>query len=78
VKRIYPVLSRRDEHPFPAVLREYDRHHALRGRRVSVTVHGDARPIRGTCQGLDGVGRLLVRDRARRQFHIVAGHVQVR
>jgi BirA family biotin operon repressor/biotin-[acetyl-CoA-carboxylase] ligase len=78
VRRLHPVLARRDEHPFPAILREYDRHHALRGRRVSVTTHRDARPIRGKVQGLDAMGRLLVRDGARRQFRIVAGHVQVR
>jgi BirA family transcriptional regulator, biotin operon repressor / biotin---[acetyl-CoA-carboxylase] ligase len=77
VRQLLPVLSRRDEYPFPAVLREYDRHHALRGRRVSVTVSHDIRPIEGTCQGLDGLGRLLVRDQSN-EFHIVTGQVQVR
>ncbi len=83
VRRVYAVLSRRDEYPFGQVLREYDRHHALRGRRVSVTVSGQGGHdvIRGTCAGLDGVGRLLVRDARRRggaPHRIVAGHVQVR
>ena len=82
VRRVHAVLSRRDEYPFGQVLREYDRHHALRGRRVSVTVDGrDGRHvIRGTCAGLDAVGRLLVRDRSGRGSHhrIVAGEVQVR
>jgi BirA family biotin operon repressor/biotin-[acetyl-CoA-carboxylase] ligase len=78
VRRVHAVVSRRDEYPFGQVLREYNEHHALRGRRVTVTVNDDV--IRGTCTGLDGVGRLVVRDAARRGSHhrIVAGQVQVR
>jgi biotin-(acetyl-CoA carboxylase) ligase len=83
VRRVHAVLSRRDEYPFGQVLREYNLHHALRGRRVSVTVNRGL--IRGTCTGLDNLGRLLVRDEgpvgrrgAVSHHRIVAGHVQVR
>jgi len=79
VRRVYEVLSRRDEYPFGQILREYNEHDALRGRRVTVTMTGDV--IRGTCAGVDGTGRLLVRAGARRgapPHRIVAGHVQVR
>ena len=81
VRRVYEVLSRRDAYPFGLVLREYDEHDALRGRRVTVTVHADREVVRGTCAGLDGAGRLLVRESLRRGApprRIVAGHVQVR
>lgn len=78
VRRVHLALSRRDEYPFGQVLQEYDLHHALRGRRVTVTV--DREIIRGTCTGLDGKGLLLVRDDRRRgvSHRIVAGHVQMR
>jgi BirA family biotin operon repressor/biotin-[acetyl-CoA-carboxylase] ligase len=81
VRRAYEVLSRRDEYPFGQVLREYNQHDALRGRRVTVTIHADRDVIRGTCAGLDGAGRLLVRESPRRGApprRIIAGHVQVR
>lgn len=77
IRRLHDVLSRRDEYPFGSILREYDRYHCLRGRRVSVWINRDVRPIRGTCQGLDAMGRLLLKQRSRR-LRIVAGHVQVR
>lgn len=70
------TLGRRKEHPFPALLAEYDRHHALVGRAVRIVGTGDTPPITGQCEGLDDVGRLLVRDR--RQLHrITTGHVEL-
>ncbi|HEV8293285.1 MAG TPA: biotin--[acetyl-CoA-carboxylase] ligase, partial [Tepidisphaeraceae bacterium] len=35
-RQILRVWSRRQEHPFPALLAEYDRHHTLTGRRLSI------------------------------------------
>jgi BirA family biotin operon repressor/biotin-[acetyl-CoA-carboxylase] ligase len=68
------VTSQRDEPPFSQMLREYDRHHALAGRRVSIpTVDGEA-PVSGICEGLDREGRLLVRTRKGVE-RVVAGHV---
>lgn len=77
VRCLHAVLSRPHEHPFGSILREYDQHDCLRGRRVSVWINRDAQPIRGTCLGLDSHGRLLVRQRAK-QLRIVAGQVQMR
>jgi BirA family transcriptional regulator, biotin operon repressor / biotin---[acetyl-CoA-carboxylase] ligase len=50
-------------HSFSALLRQYDRHHALLDRRVRV-INGTKEPaIEGICRGLDSMGRLLVQDR---------------
>ena len=68
-------LSHRNEQSFAAVAREYDRHHALLGRRVMVQNGGDA-PISGKCEGLDAMGRLLIRDR-RTLVRVIAGSVRV-
>jgi BirA family transcriptional regulator, biotin operon repressor / biotin---[acetyl-CoA-carboxylase] ligase len=68
-------LSHRHEQSFAAVVREYDRHHALLGRRVIVQNAGDE-PVSGKCEGLDAMGRLLIRDR-RTLHRVIAGSVQV-
>jgi BirA family biotin operon repressor/biotin-[acetyl-CoA-carboxylase] ligase len=68
--------SRGAGQPFGAVLQEYDTHHALIGRRVSV-VDGAAGTITGRCEGLDGMGRLLLRSRSNKLTRVVAGHVQM-
>jgi BirA family biotin operon repressor/biotin-[acetyl-CoA-carboxylase] ligase len=77
-KQLHPMLARRDEHPFGAVLREYDRHHALVGRRITVAgTHGEP-PITGTCEGLDSIGRLLIRAPRGGPLHrVIAGQVQM-
>ena len=72
---LHRAWSRGAGHPFGAVLQEYDTHHALVGRRVSV-VDGGAGTVTGRCEGLDGMGRLLLRSRSKLQ-HVVAGHVQI-
>jgi BirA family biotin operon repressor/biotin-[acetyl-CoA-carboxylase] ligase len=69
-KQLYPMLTRRSQFPFPAVLREYDSHHALIGRKVSVDSLG------GQCEGLDPMGRLLVRSRGH-LHRIIAGQVNL-
>jgi BirA family transcriptional regulator, biotin operon repressor / biotin---[acetyl-CoA-carboxylase] ligase len=68
-------LSHRHEQSFAAVVREYDRHHALLDRRVIVQNAGDE-PVSGKCEGLDAMGRLLIRDR-RTLHRVIAGSVQV-
>jgi len=75
--QIYSMLLRKREHPFAAALREYDQHHALLGRRISVSVSSDAPAITGTCKGLDSIGRLLVRTRGGQTHRIIAGQVQL-
>jgi BirA family biotin operon repressor/biotin-[acetyl-CoA-carboxylase] ligase len=69
-------LAHRDESSFPAALREYDQHHALLGQRITVNTMLDDPAITGRCEGLDSMGRLLVRDR-RALHHVIAGHVQM-
>lgn len=69
-------MGRNADAPFPALLREYDRHHALVGRRVRVVTATNEPPIIGRCEGLDDTGRLLVR--AGKDLHrVIAGHVEL-
>jgi biotin-(acetyl-CoA carboxylase) ligase len=73
-RHLHSMLVRKSETPFPALLREYDRHHALVGRVV--TVRSLDEPVAsGICQGLDDMGRLLLRNRSR-VHRIIAGHVE--
>ena len=44
---LHQNLSRRDEPPFAQMLREYDRHHALVGKRVSITNVPGEPPLNG-------------------------------
>lgn len=69
------TLNRAGEYPFGALLREYDSHHALIGRQVSVSTSADEAPIRGKCEGLDSIGRLVLRSRGQ-THHVIAGQVQ--
>lgn len=68
------LLMRRDEHPFGVLLREYDSHHALIGKRVTVTAADGS--VQGKCEGLDSHGRLLLRER-NTLHHVIAGEVRV-
>jgi BirA family biotin operon repressor/biotin-[acetyl-CoA-carboxylase] ligase len=77
-RELYPMLSRPREHPFAGVLREYDRHHSLLGRRLTVTANGHEPAISGVCQGLDSMGRLLLRTAGGQLQRIIAGQVQLR
>jgi BirA family transcriptional regulator, biotin operon repressor / biotin---[acetyl-CoA-carboxylase] ligase len=72
---LHRMLSHRDEQSFAALVREYDRHHALLGRRVVVEGGGEEPSISGVCQGLDEMGRLLLKDR-KTLHRIVAGQVR--
>jgi BirA family biotin operon repressor/biotin-[acetyl-CoA-carboxylase] ligase len=62
------------ERPFSHVLMEYDSHHALIGRKVSVIVGNGEPPIFGRVEGLDEMGRLLLRARGM-LHHVIAGQV---
>lgn len=69
------TIERQAEQPFALLLREYDAHHALVGKTVSVLDASDAVAVSGRCEGLDEMGRLLLRSRS--QIHrIISGHVQ--
>jgi BirA family biotin operon repressor/biotin-[acetyl-CoA-carboxylase] ligase len=73
-RHLHAALSHRREQSFAALLRRYDAHHALVGRQVKIT--GVAEPaLVGRCEGLDDIGRLLVRE-GPRLHRVIAGHVE--
>lgn len=69
------LLLKKEFGSFGAILPEYNRVHALTGRRLRITEPGD-NVVSGVCEGLDAEGRLLVRTRTR-ICRIVAGHVEM-
>jgi BirA family biotin operon repressor/biotin-[acetyl-CoA-carboxylase] ligase len=71
-RQILRVWSKRQEHPFAALLAEYERYHTLTGRRLSIIDNNQT--ITGQCEGLDSAGRLLVRGKT--LHRIVAGQVE--
>ena len=72
---LHRMLQRQADQPFATVLREYDTHHALVGRNVSVLDAAEAVAVSGKCEGLDEIGRLLLRSRS--QLHrVISGQVQ--
>jgi BirA family biotin operon repressor/biotin-[acetyl-CoA-carboxylase] ligase len=73
-RHLHATLVRGQETPFPALLREYDRHHALVGRTVTVRAANEP-VISGVCQGLDDTGRLLLRS-GKTIHRVIAGHVE--
>jgi len=75
-KHVLRTFSMRRLHPFAVMLRDYAAHHVLNGKRLSVRVDPSARPISGRCEGLDDIGRLIVRDSAR-LHRITTGHVSI-
>jgi BirA family transcriptional regulator, biotin operon repressor / biotin---[acetyl-CoA-carboxylase] ligase len=74
-RHLHTTLIRRSETPFPLLLREYDTHHALIGRSVTVISPHES-PVSGKCFGLDDTGRLLLRNRGH-VYRIIAGHVEL-
>ncbi|MDB5330900.1 MAG: birA [Phycisphaerales bacterium] len=70
------LLARGADRPFAELLREYDAHHALIGKSVSVVTGNGEPPISGKCEGLDEMGRLLLRARGK-VHHVIAGQVSV-
>jgi BirA family transcriptional regulator, biotin operon repressor / biotin---[acetyl-CoA-carboxylase] ligase len=71
------MLDRAAQEPFGLLLREYDAHHALIGREVCVTAAPNEPPLCGRCEGLDGIGRLLLRSGGK-LHHVISGQVRVR
>jgi BirA family biotin operon repressor/biotin-[acetyl-CoA-carboxylase] ligase len=70
-------LARAAQEPFGVLLREYDAHHALIGREICVAVSTGEPPVCGICQGMDEIGRLLLRSGG--QIHrIISGQVTMR
>jgi BirA family biotin operon repressor/biotin-[acetyl-CoA-carboxylase] ligase len=70
------LLLQKDYGSFSAILREYNRVHALTGRMLRITEAGENRVVQGTCEGLDSEGRLILRTSSGPR-RIVAGHVEL-
>jgi BirA family biotin operon repressor/biotin-[acetyl-CoA-carboxylase] ligase len=71
------TLARGAEEPFASLLGEYDAHHALIGRRVTILGDHHQAPLTGRCEGLDQDGRLLIT--ARGKIHrMISGRVMMR
>jgi BirA family biotin operon repressor/biotin-[acetyl-CoA-carboxylase] ligase len=70
------AVLRRRRQSFGYFLREYQRHHALLGRKVSVRADATSPPLVGRVEGIDSHARLLLRDGAT-LHRVVAGNVTV-
>jgi BirA family biotin operon repressor/biotin-[acetyl-CoA-carboxylase] ligase len=75
-RNLRQMLERRHEHSFAGFLHEYDAHHALRGRQVTVVNEGEP-PVSGRCEGLDPTGRLLLRH-GKTLHRVISGQVAMR
>jgi BirA family biotin operon repressor/biotin-[acetyl-CoA-carboxylase] ligase len=73
-RHLHQILSKPGDRPFGKLLQEYDRHHALIGRQVTI-VQSDG-SVTGIVKGLDDTGRLLVKDRST-LHHIISGQVNL-
>ncbi len=72
---LHGMWKGRPGYPFAAALKDYDAHHALIGRRVTVS-NGDERSVSGRCEGLDEMGRLLLREGSMLR-RVISGQVKV-
>ena len=73
-KHLQQILSRPDERQFTKLLGEYDQHHALVGRKVTIVQAEDS--VTGVVKGLDDTGRLLVKA-GRTLHHVISGQVNL-
>jgi len=71
------TLDRAAAEPFAILLREYDAHHGLLGRDVSITTSAEEPATCGRVEGLDDIGRLLLRS-GKKLHHVISGQVQMR
>jgi len=74
-RHLYRSLSADSDMTFADQLKEYDSHHALIGRSLRVVAQG-AEPLIGRCEGIDEMGRLLLRSGAK-LHHVIAGQVVI-
>ncbi len=72
---LHVLLTHQAERPFGDILREYDSHHMLVGKKVTVT-QVDGERVSGVCEGLDKMGRLVLKD-GKKTEKVIAGHVRM-
>jgi BirA family transcriptional regulator, biotin operon repressor / biotin---[acetyl-CoA-carboxylase] ligase len=70
------MVRRRVQQPFSIFVREYTLHDSLAGKRVAVTDGAEQSTVTGRCEGVDSVGRLLIR-RGRVLHRVVAGNISM-
>jgi BirA family biotin operon repressor/biotin-[acetyl-CoA-carboxylase] ligase len=75
-KFMHDMLTHQNERSFAQWLREYDSHHALAGKRVSVLSHDGQEPLSGICGKLDSMGRLVLSNKGR-VHRVIAGEVRL-
>jgi BirA family biotin operon repressor/biotin-[acetyl-CoA-carboxylase] ligase len=68
-------LIRAASRPLKEFLREYAAHHCLLGKTVSIVQEEGEPPLYGKVEGLDEIGRLLLRSRAG-LHRVISGQVQ--
>jgi biotin-(acetyl-CoA carboxylase) ligase len=73
-KHLHQLLSHPDERRLAKLLPEYDEHHALVGRRVTIVQAEDS--VTGIVQGLDDSGRLVLKV-GRTVHKIISGQVNL-
>lgn len=74
-RHLMTVLQQSKSQLYAKILRQYDRHHALIGHTVKVDC-GFGQIVRGRCEGIDDLGRLLVREGPHLR-HLLQGHVSI-
>jgi BirA family transcriptional regulator, biotin operon repressor / biotin---[acetyl-CoA-carboxylase] ligase len=70
------LVRQRNETSFAAFVEEFRRYDALAGKRIRIIGENGEPAIHGVCEGIDGSGRLLLRDRLI-THRVIAGHVVV-
>jgi BirA family biotin operon repressor/biotin-[acetyl-CoA-carboxylase] ligase len=75
-KGLHHAMRRRMEKPFSVFVREYEEHDALAGKIISVLPAPGEAAVAGRCEGIDEMGRLLIRNRKGLQ-PVMAGQVIV-
>ncbi len=73
---LHRTISRWNQHPFPTLLHEYDQHHALVGKKITVLGASEGQSITGKCEGLDNQGRLKIRTKGKLNT-LINGHVDL-
>ena len=76
-RHLHRMVTGRPGQPFAEVLHAYDAHHWLVGRKVTVVDGEHAAGVSGRCEGLDEMGRLLLRSRSG-LHRVISGHVMAR
>jgi BirA family biotin operon repressor/biotin-[acetyl-CoA-carboxylase] ligase len=73
-KNLHAAFRLRAHQPFSVFVCEFEKHHALVGKTITVLPSGSDPAVVGRCEGIDAEGRLMVRQRGT-LHRIVAGNI---